>query len=90
MYDKETQKELKKTTKLFDDTLESIFKSKTFKCSIYLLKYIYDKDEKYFDKFSEMFNSFSIEDKMQVLCNVRANLIEQGKIKDKNNELIKK
>ena len=84
--DKETKMLIEKTSKLVTKTLDDVFKSKTFKCSMYLLKYIYDKDEEYFDKFIAMFRTFSPQEKMQVMCNVRANLKEQGKLKGKENE----
>ena len=71
--------------KLMNKTLNDVFKSKTFKCSIYLLKYINDHDEEYFNKFINMFREFTPEEKMQVMCNVRANLIGQGKIKVQQN-----
>ena len=53
---------------------------------MYLLKYIYDKDEEYFNKFIEMFRKLKPEEQMQVMCNVRANLIEQGKLKEQKEE----
>ena len=78
--------ENKKIGELITRTLDDVFKSKTFKCSMYLLKYIYDKDEEYFDKFIEMFRKLKLEEQMQVMCNVRANLIEQGKLKEQKEE----
>lgn len=76
----------KKTSELITKTLDGVFKSKTFKCSMYLLKYIYDKDEEYFDKFIHMFRKLKPEEQMQVMCNVRANLVEQGKLKEQKEE----
>lgn len=70
------------TSKLVLNTLHDTFKSKTFKCSIYLLKYIYDKDVEYFDKFINMYFKFNMVERMQVMYNVRTNLIAQGKIKE--------
>ena len=78
--------ENKKIEELITKTLDDVFKSKTFKCSMYLLKYIYDKDEEYFNKFIEMFRKLKPEEQMQVMCNVRANLIEQGKLKEQKEE----
>lgn len=78
--------ENKKIGELITRTLDDVFKSKTFKCSMYLLKYIYDKDEEYFNKFIEMFRKLKPEEQMQVMCNVRANLIEQGKLKEQKEE----
>ena len=86
----EEKKFLKKSQKLVNKALDKVFNSKTFKCSIYLLKYIYDKDKKYFDKFLAMFKKLTLEEKMQVMYNVRANLIEQGKLKEqqKNDKIV--
>ena len=84
--EKDMEKLAYKSSKLVNTTLESIIKSKTFNCSIYLLKYIYDKDEEYFNKFFAMFRTFKSEEKMQVMCNVRANLIEKGKLKEQKKE----
>ena len=78
--------ENKKIGELITKTLDDVFKSKTFKCSMYLLKYIYDKDEKYFDKFIQIFRKLKTEEQMLVMCNVRANLIEQGKLKEQKEE----
>lgn len=78
--------ENKKTSELITKTLDGVFKSKTFKCSMYLLKYIYDKDEEYFNKFIHMFRKLKPEEQMQVMCNVRANLVEQGKLKEQKEE----
>ena len=78
--------ENKKTIELITKTLDGVFKSKTFKCSMYLLKYIYDKDEEYFDKFIHMFRKLKPEEQMQVMGNVRANLVEQGKLKEQKEE----
>ncbi len=78
--------ENKKIGELITRTLDDVFKSKTFKCSMYLLKYIYDKDEEYFNKFIEMFRKLKPEEQTQVMCNVRANLIEQGKLKEQKEE----
>ncbi len=78
--------ENKKTSELITKTLDGVFKSKTFKCSMYLLKYIYDKDEEYFDKFIHMFRKLKPEEQMQVMGNVRANLVEQGKLKEQKEE----
>ena len=78
--------ENKKTSELITKTLDGVFKSKTFKCSMYLLKYIYDEDEEYFDKFIHMFRKLKSEEQMQVMCNVRANLVEQGKLKEQKEE----
>ena len=76
----------KKIRKIITKTFDDVFKSKTFKCSIYLIKYINDKDEEYFNKFITMFRKMNLEDRIQVMCNVRANLIEQGKLKEQNEE----
>lgn len=72
--------------KLIKKTFDDIFKSKTFKCSIYLIKYINDKEEEYFNKFFTMFKDMKPIEQMQVMCNVRANLMEQGKLKEKSEE----
>ena len=81
--------ENKEIGELITRTLDDVFKSKTFKCSMYLLKYIYDKDEEYFNMFIEMFRKLKPEEQMQVMCNVRANLIEQGKLKEqKENKIV--
>ena len=72
----------KNTSELITKTLDDVFTSKTFKCSMYLLKYIYDKDEEYFDKFIQVFRKLKPEEQMQVMCNVRANLVEQGILKE--------
>jgi len=84
--DKEQKELLKKTEKFVLKTFDDIFKSETFICSIYLLKYMNDKDEKYFNKFIAMFRKFTLQEQVEVLCNVRANLIEQGKLKEKEVE----
>ena len=76
----------KKISELITKTLDGVFKSKTFKCSIYLLKYIYDKDESYFNKFIERFSNFTPQEQMQVMSNVYANLIGQGKLKKREDE----
>ena len=78
--------ETKKESELITKTLDGVFQSKTFKRSMYLLKYIYDKDEEYFDKFIHMFRKLKPEEQMQVMCNVRANLVEQGKLKEQKEE----
>ncbi len=77
----DTEELVNKTTETVVNTLNDVFKSKTFKCSIYLLKYINDKDEEYFNRFIKMFRKFTPQEKMQVMSNVRANLIEQGRLK---------
>ena len=74
--------ENKKIGELITKTLDDVFKSKTFKCSMYLLKYIYVKDEGYFNKFIQMFRKLKPEEQKQVMCNVRENLIEQGKLEN--------
>ena len=74
--------ENKKIGELITKTLDDVFKSKTFKCSMYLLKYIYVKDEGYFNKFIQMFRKLKPEEQKQVMCNVRDNLIEQGKLEN--------
>ena len=79
--EKDTEELVNKTTETVVNTLNDDFKSKTFKCSIYLLKYINDKDEEYFNRFIKMFRKFTPQEKMQVMSNVRANLIEQGRLK---------
>ncbi len=68
-------------SKLIKQTFDEVIKSKTFKCSIYFMKYVIDKDEEYFYKFTTMFSKFTPEEKIQVLRNVRANLKEQSKLK---------
>lgn len=75
-----------KIGELITKTLDDVFKSKTFKCSMYLLKYIYDKDEQYFNKFIQMFRKLKPDEQVQVTCDVRANLIEQGKLKEQKEE----
>ena len=81
------QKELLSgTKKIVQETIDNVIKSKTFKCSIYLLKYIYDKDEEYFNKFVAMFKELTPKEQMQVMINVRANLVEQGKLKGTEKE----
>ena len=89
--EKGTKMLVEKTSELVTKTFDDVFKGKTFKCSIYLLKYIYDRDEAYFNKFLVMFKRFTPQEKMQVMCNVRANLIERGKLKEekkKENKII--
>ena len=76
----------KKIGELITKTLDDVFKSKTFICSMYLLKYIYDKDESYFNKFIERFSNFTSQEQMQVMSNVYANLVEQGKLKKREDE----
>lgn len=78
--------ESKKIGELITKTLDDVFKSKTFKCSMYLLKYIYDKDEQYFNKFIQMFRKLKPDEQVRVMCDVRANLIEQGKLKEQKEE----
>lgn len=78
--------ENKKKGELITKTLDDVFKSKTIKCSMYLLKYIYDKDKEYFNKFFEIYRKLKPEEQAQVMCNVRVNLIEQGKLKEQKEE----
>lgn len=86
--DKEIEKLVENQSQLVFKTLD-VLKGKTFKCSIYLLKYISDKDAKYFDKFFALFKKCTFQEKVQVMSNVRANLIEYGIIKEnENNHLI--
>ncbi len=84
--DKKQEEFLKEVEKLVTKTVDDVFKSKTFICSMYLLKYIYDKDESYFNKFIEMFSNFTSQEQMQVMSNVYANLIGQGKLKKREDE----
>ena len=82
MIDEKKQKEfLNKAEQLVTKTIDDVFKSETFICSMYLLKYIYDKDESYFNKFIERFSNFTPQEQMQVMSNVYANLVGQGKLK---------
>ena len=71
---------------LIKQTFDEVIKSKTFKCSIYFIKYVIDKDEEYFYRFISMFSKFTPEEKIQVLRNVKANLSEQNKLKKQSDE----
>lgn len=56
--------------------LDNIFESKTFLISMYLLKYIYDRDDKAFDLFIKEFKNLNYMEQIQVLVNVSENLKE--------------
>ena len=64
--------------------VKAVLDKNTFLCSIYLLKYINDKDEEAYKSFLSIFRKLSLEEMIQVLNDVRANLIEQGKINSKS------
>jgi len=90
MIDNKEQKEfLMRAEKLVTKTIDDILKSETFICSMYLLKYIYDKDERYFNRFIEKFSNFTPQEQMQVMSNVYANLVGQGKLKNKETSKLK-
>ena len=76
----------KKIRELVSEALADVFESKTLKCRMYLLKYIYDKDEKYFNMFIQIFRKLKPEEQTQVMSTVRANLIEQGILKEQKDE----
>lgn len=76
----------KKIRELVSEALADVFESKTLKCRMYLLKYIYDKDEKYFNMFIQIFRKLRPEEQTQVMANIRANLIEQGVLKEQTDE----
>lgn len=59
--------------------LNDIFERKSFKASVYLIKYIDKSEEKYFNMFLEMFQSMSFQEQIQTLYNVSAYLEEQKK-----------
>ncbi len=61
-------------------------KMRELKCSMYLLKYIYDKDKEYFNMFIQIFRKLKPEEQTQVMSTVRANLIEQGILKEQKDE----
>ena len=85
-YAKNLSEEDKEIFKLLNnqlDNMQDVFKSDTFKASIYLLKYLSDNDIKYYIMFQEMMAHFTINEKKQVISNVIANLIEQNKNKEK-------
>ena len=54
--------------------LDNIFESKTCLISMYLLKYIYDRDDKAFNLFVEGFKNLNYMEQIQVLVNVSENL----------------
>ena len=78
---KEEEKFVKNTVNNILENVKDILHNNTFICSEYLLKYISDKDEEAYNRFIVMFKKMTREEMIQVLMNVRANLIEQGKIK---------
>ena len=73
-----------------DGMLDEIFESKTFIISMYLLKYLYDNDLKYWNKFIDEFSKLDYEDKIQVLMNVAGNLKVQKKNKEEKPKVKKK
>ncbi len=87
--DKEQEEFLKRAENLVTKSIDKILNSETFICSMYFLKYIYFKDEKYFNIFMEMFKKLTTQEQIQVMCNVRANLVAQGKWKDKETSKLK-
>ena len=67
-----------------DSTINSTINSKTFKTSIYLLKYIDSNEIKYWNMFYEMFEKLNFEEQNQVLTNVSDNLKTQKNKNDNN------
>ena len=69
--------------------------SKPFRCSMYLLKYIYDDDIEALKIYEEMYKKLPFEDKKKVSQYVIANLLEQfkseklPKIKNERREFVK-
>ena len=61
-----------------NEMFEEVFSSKTFKIGLYLLKYIYDRDLKYYNLFIEEFKKLSLDEQIQVLTNVSSNLREHN------------
>lgn len=78
------EKYLQETINTIFDKVKAVLDKNTFLCSVYLLKYINDKDEESYKNFLSIFKKLSLEEMIQVLNNVRVNLIEQGKIKLKS------
>ena len=57
-----------KTIKALDEQLSKarkIIKKKSFICSMYLLKYIYDKNQDAYNNFLRIFNTLSTEEKFK-------------------------
>lgn len=56
-----------------------ILNNKTFKCSVLLLKYIYDDDLDAFLEYEKLYQSLNLEEQKQVCINVAGNIIEHYK-----------
>ena len=83
MSDKDLDEYLNKFLNNSASNISDILKSKSFICSMYLLKYIYDKDKDAYNNFVLMFKNLSDEDKIQVLMNTSVNLKEHEMVKTK-------
>lgn len=79
--DKQDQ-EIYKTTKKQINSLNDVFESDTFIASIYLLHYLNNGNEIYYNLFLEKMEKFSYEERVQVFINVSNNLKEQKNKKD--------
>ncbi|MBR3661179.1 MAG: hypothetical protein IKN63_04720 [Bacilli bacterium] len=53
-----------------------ILDSQTFKCSMYLLRYIYDDDICAYKEYEKIYQGLNNEEKKQICINVAGNLIE--------------
>ena len=65
------------------NNVKAVFHKDTFLCGVFLLKYINDKDEKAYENFLSIFKKLTLEEMIQVLSNVKANLSQRDKIKTK-------
>ena len=74
---------LKETIYNMFDNVKAVFNKNTFLCSVFLLKYIKDKDEDAYQSFISLFKKLTLEEMIQVFSNVKANLTQHEKIKIK-------
>ena len=73
-----------------EGALEDILESETLIISMYLLKYLYDRDEKYWNTFIDKFSKLNFREQVQVLMNASVNLKEQDKSLQNDKQKIKK
>lgn len=84
-FDDYSEKLIKSTLDNVNEFLTSVTKSKTFKASIYLVKYVENKKTKYWINFFQIFEKLNYEEQIQVLVNA-SNILKNIKSKEDNQE----
>ena len=68
-------------------SIKNVFESKTFKCTIYFLNYVYQNDLESLRKYTSLYSELSDMERIQVLANIYAHFKENNK--NENQEKVK-